>query len=425
MASQQIRVMGTNPKSHHQEILGAPGVKGKRVMNNSSTDGVTDFIHSIISTTKQEVKDPFYVLDLGKIVTLMDKWNHSLPSVKPFYAVKCNPEPALLGTLALLGANFDCASKGEIETVLALGVSPDRIVYANPCKSESHIKYAATVGVNLTTFDSIDEVEKMRKFHPKCGLLMRIKAPEDEGARCPLGDKYGALPEEFVPLLEAANAANLVVHGVSFHVGSGATHSRAYHAAIAEAKAIFNTAEKFGMAKMHILNIGGGFTLGSQFDDAAITIKNALETYFPDDQELMLISEPGRFFAETAFTLVTDIIGKRVRGELREYYISDGIYGSMNCLLYDHATVTAKPLAYTSNPDDPNCAGLKTYTSTVFGPTCDGLDTLLTNYQLPDLKVNDWLVWPDMGAYTASAGSSFNGFNTSAIPTYLAYSIPN
>ncbi|KAI3888431.1 hypothetical protein MKW92_009553 [Papaver armeniacum] len=377
--------METNPKSH-QEVLGAPGIKGGKGVTTAATNGVTDFIYSIISTTKQEVKDPFYVLDSVQIVNLMEKWNHSLPTIKPFYAVK---------------SNFDCASKIEIETVLALGVSPDRIVFANPCKSESDIIYAATVGVHLATFDSTDEVEKLREFHPKCGLLMRIKPPEDAGALWPLGDKYGALPEEFLSLLEAANAANLIVHGVAFHVGSGATHARAYRAAIAEAKTVFNTAANLG-------------------------IKDALRTYFPDDQDLMLISEPGRFFAETAFTLVTNIIGKRVRGELREYYISDGIYGSMNILLYDHHTpLTAKPLAYTSNPDNPNCAGVKTYASTVFGPTCDALDTVLRNYQLPDLKVNDWLVWPDMGAYTSSTGTSFNGFNTSAIPTYLAHSILN
>ncbi|KAI3888434.1 hypothetical protein MKW92_009556 [Papaver armeniacum] len=417
--------METNPKSH-QEVLGAPGIKGGKGVTTAAANGVSDFIYSIISTTKQEVKDPFYVLDSVQIVNLMEKWNHSLPTIKPFYAVKCNPEPSLLCTLASLGANFDCASKIEIETVLALGVSPDRIVFANPCKSESDIIYAATVGVNLATFDSTDEVEKLLEFHPKCGLLMRIKPPEDAGALWPLGDKYGALPEEFLSLLEAANAANLIVHGVAFHVGSGATHARAYRAAIAEAKTVFNTAAKLGMGKMHILDIGGGFTAGSQFEDAAITIKDALRTYFPDDQDLMLISEPGRFFAETAFTLVTNIIGKRVRGELREYYISDGIYGSMNILLYDHHTpLTAKPLAYTSNPDNPNCAGVKTYASTVFGPTCDALDTVLRNYQLPDLKVNDWLVWPDMGAYTSSTGTSFNGFNTSAIPTYFAHSILN
>ncbi|KAF9621740.1 hypothetical protein IFM89_027594 [Coptis chinensis] len=405
-----------------QTVLGATAVKGRKV-TNLSKDGLTDFILSNISS-KQEVKDPFYVLDLGILVSLMEKWTRTMPIVRPFYAVKCNPEPAFLGALAALGAGFDCASRAEIEAVLALGVSPDRIVYANPCKAEAHIRYAASVGVNLTTFDSREEVEKIRKWHPKCSLLIRLKAPDDGGARCPLGPKYGALPEEVTPLLQAAHAARLVVSGVSFHVGSGATHSRAYRGAIAAAKTVFDTATRLGMPHMHILNIGGGFSVGHQYEDAAVTITAALQAYFANYPGLTVISEPGRFFAETSFTLATNIIGKRVRGELREYWINDGIYGSMNCILYDHATVKATPLACSSSRANPTCRGLRTYESTVFGPTCDALDTLLTGFQLPELQVNDWLVFPNMGAYTAAAGSNFNGFKTSAISTYLAFSTP-
>ncbi|KDP36866.1 hypothetical protein JCGZ_08157 [Jatropha curcas] len=352
----------------------------------------------------------------------MDKWTRALPMVRPFYAVKCNPDRALLGTLASLGSNFDCASRAEIESVLSLGVSPERIVYANPCKAESHIQYAASVGVNLTTFDSRDELDKIRKWHPLCGLLIRIKAPDDGGARCPLGPKYGALAEEVKPLLQAAQAAHLKVVGVSFHIGSGATNSRAYRGAVAAAKTVFEAASRLGMPKMNVLNIGGGFTAGLQFDDAAVAIRSALQAYFPNEPELKIISEPGRFFAESAFTLATNIIGKRVRGELREYWINDGIYGSMNCLLYDHATVTCAPLSCASNRGNPTCKGLKRYSSTVFGPTCDALDTVLKGHQLPELQINDWLVFPNMGAYTVAAGSNFNGFKTGAILTYLAYS---
>ncbi|XP_043713698.1 ornithine decarboxylase-like [Telopea speciosissima] len=422
MATEQIRAVGTSHKIL-RSVLAAPGVKGKRV-TSLSPDGLTDLIQSIISK-KQEQKDPFYVLDLGVVISLMEKWNRSLPNVHPFYAVKCNPEPALLGALAALGAGFDCASRGEIEAVLALGVSPDRIIYANPCKAESHIKYAASVGVNLTTFDSRDEIEKIQKWHPTCSLMLRLKAPEDSGARCPLGPKYGALPEEVTPLLEACHAAGMAVVGISFHVGSGASHSRAYHGAIAAAKEAFDTAARLGMPRMHILNVGGGFTNGSNFNDATVTIKTALETYFSNEPDLTIMSEPGRFFAENAFTLTVNIIGKRVRGNLREYWINDGIYGSMNCLLYDHATVTAMPLAWPSNRDNPICEGAKTYPSTVFGPTCDALDTVLTGHQLPELQVNDWLVFPNMGAYTTAAGSNFNGFNTSAIGMYLTCSNPS
>ncbi|OMO75459.1 Ornithine/DAP/Arg decarboxylase [Corchorus olitorius] len=405
-----------------QAISGAPGLRGEKV-TALSKDGLTAFIQSIIST-KFETKEPFYVLDLGVVMALFDKWARNLPMAQPFYAVKCNPNPAFLGTLAALGSSFDCASKAEIDSVLSLGVSPDRIIFANPCKAESHIKYAATVGVNLTTFDSKEELEKIKKWHPKCSLLIRVKAPDDGGARCPLGPKYGALPEEVIPLLQAAQAAGLNVKGVSFHIGSGAMQFQAYREAIAEAKTVFETAAALGMPKLRVLNIGGGFTAGPQFAEAASAVKSALQAYFPNEPDLTVIAEPGRFFAETAFTLATNIIGKRVRGDLREYWINDGIYGSMNCILYDHAVVTCTPLAGTSSCGNPTCKGAKTHNSTVFGPTCDALDTVLKDYPLPELQVNDWLVFPNMGAYTAAAGSNFNGFNTSAILTYLAYSNP-
>lgn len=413
--------MGSNHKSL-QAILGAPGVRGKRV-TPLSKDGLTDFVLSMISK-KQELKEPFYVLDLGVVVSLMEKWSRALPLVQPFYAVKCNPDPTFLAALAALGSRFDCASRTEIETVLGLGVSSDQIIFANPCKAESHIKYAASVGVNLTTFDSRDEIEKIRKYHPKCALLIRVKPPDDSGARCPLESKYGALPEEVTPLLQAAQDARLTVSGVSFHIGSGATLAQAYRGAIAEARAVFDTASRLGLPRMHVLNIGGGFTSGPHFDDATSAIKSSLQAYFPNEHGLTIIAEPGRYFAESAFTLVTNIIGKRVRSELREYWINDGIYGSLNCILNDHATVTAKPLACTSNSVNPTCRRVRTYSSTVFGPTCDALDTVLTGHQLPELQVNDWLMFPRMGAYTAAAGSNFNGFNMSAVTTHLVYSNP-
>ncbi|XAR64228.1 Ornithine decarboxylase [Bertholletia excelsa] len=379
--------MGVSNPGGLELILGAPGMKGKEV-TVLSKGGLTlsDFMQSVIFKTR-DAEEPFYVLGLGVPASLMDQWTRLLPTVRPFYAVKCNPDP--------LCAGFDCASRAEIEAILSLG---------------SHIKYAASVGVNLTTFDSGDEVEKIKRNHPRCNLLIRLKGPEDSGAKCPLDAKYGALPEEVVPLLQAAQAAKLTVAGVSFHVGSGAPEARAYHPAIEAAKRAFDAATQLGLPRMQDLNVGGGFTVGQQFDTATGAVKSAIQKYFKIEPGLILMAEPGRFFAELAFTLATNIIGKRVRGELREYWINDGIYGSMNCIFFDHyATVNATPFA---------CS------STVFGPTCDALDTVLTGYQLPELEVNDWLVFPNMGAYTVTAGSNFNGFKTSAIATNLVYSGP-
>lgn len=144
--------------------------------------------------------------------------------------------------------------------------------------------------------------------------------------------------------------------------------------------------------------------------------------------------------AETPSTLCTRVFGKRVRGAVREYWINDGLYGSMNCKLYDHAVLSARPLLLrpakplqhgdaatpcaledtTSAADVSQAAA--TFSSTVFGPTCDGLDVVLQSVPLPELEMGDWLVFPSMGAYTAAAGSSFNGFSTSELSTHLVFS---
>ena len=86
-----------------------------------------------------------YVATYSHIYCCYLQWNELLPSITPFYAVKCNPDPVLLQTLASLGAGFDCASKQEIVTVLSLGVDPSRIIYANPCKQNSCIRLAVSV----------------------------------------------------------------------------------------------------------------------------------------------------------------------------------------------------------------------------------------------------------------------------------------
>ena len=168
-------------------MLGALGINGKRV-TVLSKDGLTDFMRSIIFS--KETKEPFYILDLGAVTTLMDRWTPALPMVQPHYAVKCNPNLNFLGAMAALGSNFDCASQAKIESILSQGVSPDRIIFANCCKAESHIKYKESVGVNLTTFDSMDVIENMQKWHPKWDLIIPIKAPDYSGADCPLGVIY-------------------------------------------------------------------------------------------------------------------------------------------------------------------------------------------------------------------------------------------
>ncbi|KAK9934467.1 hypothetical protein M0R45_021610 [Rubus argutus] len=399
-------------------------------MSNKGLSNDESYLEKFIWTIKkQQTEEAFYVLDLVHVINLLDTWKRNLPIVQPFFAVKCNPHPDFLATLVAHGSSFDCASRSEIESILALGVSPDRIIYANPCKASSHIKYAAEVGVNLTTFDSVDEIYKIQKLHPDCSLLLRIKAPDESGCMWPTGSKFGALPEEVSPLLQAVQTAGLKVAGVSFHIGSKSHNSQAYKTAIEAAKAVFQEADRLCMPPMHVLNIGGGFVSNALcFEAAAAAVKNAVDEYFSEDERrsLTVMAEPGRFFAETPFTVVTNIIGKRVRGEVRQYWINEGFYGSM--MRVDSTTLAESCISLkcmSNNSNGPvlmvcgnGTGGSRTYSSTVFGPTCDPIDKVLEGHQLPELEVNDWLVFRNMGAYTSSCSSNFNGFG-SAKTTYL------
>lgn len=79
----------------------------------------------------------------------------------------------------------------QVRMVLRAGVQPDRIVYANACKRPKDIRAAASLGVDLTTFDTVSELRKLHQWHPRTAALLRIRA-DDPAARCQLGNKYGA-----------------------------------------------------------------------------------------------------------------------------------------------------------------------------------------------------------------------------------------
>jgi ornithine decarboxylase len=82
------------------------------------------------------------------------------------YAVKSNPDIHILRLLVTLGSNFDCASMDEIRIMLELGATPDRIIFANPVKSEHHIEFARSKNVKIMTFDCVEEAQKISKIYP-------------------------------------------------------------------------------------------------------------------------------------------------------------------------------------------------------------------------------------------------------------------
>jgi len=145
---------------------------------------ISDFAVSRINNN--EMPGSFLICNLTTLTTQYNLWKSELPMVEPFYAVKCNPDPAILRVLATLGCGFDCATMGEIDLVLnGLGdqlnfsktsKASNNIVYANPAKMEHMIQYAINNEVKMTVFDGEDELYKIAslKGHDKLKLLLRF-----------------------------------------------------------------------------------------------------------------------------------------------------------------------------------------------------------------------------------------------------------
>jgi ornithine decarboxylase len=184
---------------------------------------------------EMEQDNAFAICDLGDVYRQYLKWVRHLPRVKPFYgkkknkstlgdlknfffgiisaAMKAFPDPKVIRLLASLGVGFDCASKMEIQKVLHMGVDPDQIIYANPCKQASHIHYSAQKKVYKMTFDNSDELYKIKSFHPHAKLVIRILPNDHLNQKGQLGAKYGATLAAVPRLLCLAKELSLDVIG--------------------------------------------------------------------------------------------------------------------------------------------------------------------------------------------------------------------
>jgi ornithine decarboxylase len=364
--------------------------------------------------SREELDDrPVMFVDTRKVKDKYLEWKKHLPRVQPCYAVKCNPTEGILNTLAELenGPGFDCASEAEMRKVLDLGVPPECLVYSNPCKQQSGIAFAREAGVSLMVFDNEAELYKIAKIFPTAELLLRVRT-DDSSSQCPMSNKFGCPVEASKELLQRAQDVGLTVVGVSFHVGSGCQKPNAFTDAVRRAEAVMAAGAALGFS-MQLLDIGGGFPGNDDVDIPfavmAAEIRSALESL---DQSVRVIAEPGRFFAQSCATLCAEVIAvSRSDDGTRRYYLNDGLYGSFNCLLYDHAKVTNGPFLLNDS------GGRLEVDGAFFGPTCDGFDALFER-RMVELRVGDILSFPEFGAYTSAAASGFNGMSTPAMRSF-------
>jgi ornithine decarboxylase len=352
---------------------------------------------------------PVVVIDHNVVRANYKAFHQHLPRIQAYYAVKANPEPAIVRSLYKIGASFDVASLAEFrlvyENIKGLPAREqqdfiwDKIIYANPTKPRETLE-ALDQYKPLVTFDNLNELKKIKRFAPHAGVVLRVRVP-NTGSVVELSSKFGADPSEAVTLIQAAFDLGLVVEGLSFHVGSQCMNFENFVQALNISASVMQEAGARGH-KIKILDIGGGFPAPYHRDVESIQvlarkINAEIDRLFSRDTEI--IAEPGRFVVASAATSIAKIIGKARRDGKTCYYIDDGVYHTFSGIIFDHCQYHLKAFKR-GRPEI--CA--------VFGQTCDALDTISLSEDLPDLQLDDLVYCEAIGAYSSASATWFNGF---------------
>jgi ornithine decarboxylase len=342
---------------------------------------------------------PLLLLDCAVVRRQYKSLQDALPGVGLFYALKPLPHPAVVAELRDLGGCFDVATSGEIKLVKAAGVAPERCIHTHPIKSDAEIRAALRFGIRNFVVDNPDELRKFRKHRSRADVLLRLSF-RDPTAVVDLSRKFGCEPAAVVPMLDLARSLGVTIRGLSFHVGSQVAEPRKYVEAIGVCAELIEQTSASGLADLDLLDIGGGFPIAyggalQPIRKFCRPIRQALKKL---PRGVRVIAEPGRFIAGPSGTSVATVIGRAQREGRWWYYLDDGLYGSYNGQLYDHASY---PI------DVPGRRG-PAHPSVLAGPTCDSIDVVREDIPLPELQIGDLVVGRMMGAYTACSATDFN-----------------
>ncbi|MCC6598619.1 MAG: type III PLP-dependent enzyme [Alphaproteobacteria bacterium] len=350
--------------------------------------------------------EPLYVLWPERVAATAKAFMDAFPG-DAMFAVKTNPHESVIRALCHAGMkSFDAASLEEIRLVRRVSKKA-RIHFMHTVKAPEAIRAAYyDHGVRDFSLDTIDELNKIlsaTNYAEDINLFIRFAPPKNGAAAIDFSSKFGASPDEAALLLRSARSYARRL-GLCFHVGTQISDASVYARTIGLAAAVIR---KSGVP-VDMLDTGGGFPVSYPGEDVPEVstcidaIKVALALHGLDQMEIL--AEPGRALVAQNGCLV-------VRVELRKgdlLYINDGTYGG----LFD-----AGPLLKTRFPVRAIRPGgtfdghMKPFR--MAGPTCDSLDMMNGPFMLPaDIAMGDWIEIGNLGAYSQSMRTNFNGFGS-------------
>jgi diaminopimelate decarboxylase len=360
----------------------------------------------------EKVGTPVYVYSTATLVRHAAVMREALAGLcDPLiaYAVKANPNAALLATLAREGLGADIVSGGEYARARAAGMAAERIVFSGVGKTEAEMAAALKGGLFQFNLESLEEAETLSAVATELGMTapaaFRVNPDVAAGTHAKITtgaaeNKFGiALADAPAAYRAAAAMPGLDVRGVAVHIGSQLTSLAPFEAAFRKVGTLIASL-RAGGRRIEVADLGGG--LGVPYDPAlppppSPADYGSMVRRVTRDWNVRLVFEPGRLISGNAGVLLTRII--RVKpGATHPFVIVDAAMNDlMRPALYDawHAIEAVRP------------SGAR-MTANIVGPVCETGDTFASARAMDAAAAGDLLVFRTAGAYAAAMSSTYN-----------------
>jgi diaminopimelate decarboxylase len=378
-------------------------------------DGVMHAEDVPLPAIAAQVGTPVYVYSTATMERHVRVFQEALQGVESngapliCFAVKANPNRAVLATLARLGLGADVVSSGELLRARAAGIAAEKIVFSGVGKTAEEMEIALREGIGQFNLESEPEAEMLSEVATRLGLrapvAFRINPNVDAGTHAKIStgkseDKFGVAYDRALAAYDRARAlSGLDVRGVAVHIGSQLTDLAPSRAAFERIGALIADLRAAGHP-ISTADLGGG--LGVPYDPAK-PIPPLPAAYGEMVREVTkgwnvrLIFEPGRVIVGNAGVLLTRVIRIK-QGSANPFVIVDA---AMNDLL--------RPSLYDAWHDiravEPTG---KRFTANIVGPICESGDTFAKKREMDDVAPGDLVAFMTAGAYGATMASTYN-----------------
>jgi diaminopimelate decarboxylase len=365
-----------------------------------------------LSAIAEAVGTPVYVYSTAAMVGQARRLRDALaPLPDPLiaYAVKANPNAAVLATLARQGLGADVVSGGEYLRARAAGMEPGKMVFAGVGKTADEMRLALRGGLYQFNLESVEEAEMLSAVAVSLGrtasVAFRVNPDVAAGTHAKIStgsaeNKFGVpIGEAPAAYARAATLPGLDVQGVAVHIGSQLTSLAPLEAAFEKVGALV-TALRGAGHDIRVADLGGG--LGVLYDPAVAPPPTpedygAMVRRVTSGWDIRLVFEPGRLIVANAGVLLTSVI--RVKpGATHPFLVVDAAMNDlMRPALYDawHAVEAVAPRGGRS-------------TVNIVGPVCETGDTFATGRDMDAVGAGDLVVFRTAGAYAAAMSSTYN-----------------